>query len=78
LQNEFTISDWFFKEKVMTTRLPFIDRIKVLFRADMQGKQFILSRPQNYEVEILPACIARSGKHASLFGGNATKQRGQL
>ena len=48
----------------MTTRLPFIDRIKVLTRGFIRGKSVALNRPPSYEVEILPSSTQK-GKQKS-------------
>jgi len=43
----------------MTTSLPFIDRIKVLYRGLIKGKRVALNRPRSYEVRILPSSVQR-------------------
>ena len=39
----------------MTTRQLFIDRMKVLYRDLIVGRNIAFNRPRSYEVEILPS-----------------------
>ncbi len=61
------------KEKSVNLRLPFVNRIKVLFRSLRNDKDFALNRTRSYEVEILPLPVQKASRQSRLSGANAIK-----
>jgi hypothetical protein len=68
----------FHKEENMATRLPIIDRIKVLFQGEITNKQFTFYTHQTYEVEILPSSTARASKQHPFAGKNMSRRTAAL
>lgn len=57
----------------MTIRLPFIDRITVIYRDLINGKDFDLNTSRSYEVEILPWSMQRRSQQNPLSSLHAIK-----
>lgn len=57
----------------MTTKLPFIDRIKMLSRDIINGKNAALTRPLSYEVEILPSRMQKGSQQSPLSSVHAVE-----
>lgn len=60
------IGDQVHQQKKVQTRLPFIDRIKVLLRVPISGKDLVMNRIRRYEVEMLPSPTQRESQYSPL------------